>query len=250
MKWKNSWAIENIDNDKDVLNMQQVLDKIHKGLIVSCQALENEPLHSSFIMGRMAIAAKEGGAKCIRANSVADIMEIKKNVDLPVIGIIKQVYGQNDVYITPTMAEIDALMETKAEIIATDATARVRPDGKTLKQFYGEIRAKYPDVLLMADVSTIEEAKYADDLGFDIVAPTLYGYTNETLGEKIYQDDYAVLKEIVKAVKKAKVIAEGNVITPEIARSVLDMNVHAVVVGGAITRPQQITKRFVDAIQE
>ncbi|MFF2499965.1 N-acetylmannosamine-6-phosphate 2-epimerase [Peribacillus sp. NPDC058075] len=230
--------------------MQQVLDKIHKSLIVSCQALENEPLHSSYIMGRMAIAAKEGGAKCIRANSVADIMEIKKNVDLPVIAIIKQVYGQNDVYITPTMAEIDALMETKAEIIATDATSRVRPDGKTLKQFYGEIRAKYPDVLLMADVSTIEEAKYADELGFDIVAPTLYGYTNETLGQKIYQDDYAVLKEIVKAVKKAKVIAEGNVITPEIARSVLDMNVHAVVVGGAITRPQQITKRFVDAIQE
>lgn len=250
MKWKNTWVIKNIDNDKDVLNMQQVLDKIHKGLIVSCQALENEPLHSSFIMGRMAIAAKEGGATCIRANSVADIMEIKKNVDLPVIGIIKQVYGQNDVYITPTMAEIDALMETKAEIIATDATARVRPDGKTLKQFYSEIRAKYPDVLLMADVSTIEEAVYADDLGFDIVAPTLYGYTNETFGQKIYQDDYAVLKEIVKEVKKAKVIAEGNVITPEIARSVLNMNVHAVVVGGAITRPQQITKRFVDAIQK
>ncbi|MFB7641988.1 N-acetylmannosamine-6-phosphate 2-epimerase [Peribacillus butanolivorans] len=230
--------------------MQQVLDKIHKGLIVSCQALEYEPLHSSFIMGRMAIAAKEGGATCIRANSVADIMEIKKNVDLPVIGIIKQVYGQNDVYITPTMVEIDALMETKAEIIATDATARIRPNGKTLEQFYCDIRAKYPDVLLMADVSTIDEAVYADHLGFDIVAPTLYGYTNETMGQKIYQDDYAVLKEIIKAVKNAKVIAEGNVITPEIARSILDMNVHAVVVGGAITRPQQITKRFVDAMQK
>lgn len=207
-------------------------------------------LHSSFIMGRMAIAAKEGGATCIRANSVADIMEIKKNVDLPVIGIIKQVYGQNDVYITPTMVEIDALMETKAEIIATDATARIRPNGKTLEQFYCDIRAKYPDVLLMADVSTIDEAVYADHLGFDIVAPTLYGYTNETMGQKIYQDDYAVLKEIIKAVKNAKVIAEGNVITPEIARSILDMNVHAVVVGGAITRPQQITKRFVDAMQK
>ncbi|MFJ7755721.1 N-acetylmannosamine-6-phosphate 2-epimerase [Peribacillus muralis] len=230
--------------------MQNVLDTIHKGLIVSCQALENEPLHSSFIMGRMAVAAKEGGAKCIRANSVADIIEIKKNVDLPVIGIIKQVYGQNDVYITPTMTEIDALMETKAEIIATDATARVRPDGKSLEQFYHEIRAKYPDVLLMADVSSKEEAIYADELGFDIVAPTLYGYTNETSGQKIYHDDYAVLKDIVQVVKMAKVIAEGNVITPEIARSVLDMNVHAVVVGGAITRPQQITKRFVDAIQE
>lgn len=194
--------------------------------------------------------AKEGGATCIRANSVADIMEIKKNVDLPVIGIIKQVYGQNDVYITPTMVEIDALMETKAEIIATDATARIRPNGKTLEQFYCDIRAKYPDVLLMADVSTIDEAVYADHLGFDIVAPTLYGYTNETMGQKIYQDDYAVLKEIIKAVKNAKVIAEGNVITPEIARSILDMNVHAVVVGGAITRPQQITKRFVDAMQK
>jgi N-acylglucosamine-6-phosphate 2-epimerase len=250
MKWKNTWVIKNIDYDKDVLNMQQVLDKIHKGLIVSCQALENEPLHSSFIMGRMAIAAKEGGATCIRANSVADIMEIKKNVDLPVIGIIKQVYGQNDVYITPTMVEIDALMETKAEIIATDATARIRPNGKTLEQFYCDIRAKYPDVLLMADVSTIDEAVYADHLGFDIVAPTLYGYTNETMGQKIYQDEYAVLKEIIKAVKNAKVIAEGNVITPEIARSILDMNVHAVVVGGAITRPQQITKRFVNAMQK
>lgn len=250
MKWKNTWVIKNIDKDKDVLNMQQVLDKIHKGLIVSCQALENEPLHSSFIMGRMAIAAKEGGATCIRANSVADIMEIKKNVDLPVIGIIKQVYGQNDVYITPTMVEIDALMETKADIIATDATARIRPNGKTLEQFYCDIRAKYPDVLLMADVSTIDEAVYADQLGFDIVAPTLYGYTNETMGQKIYQDDYAVLKEIIKAVKNAKVIAEGNVITPEIARSILDMNVHAVVVGGAITRPQQITKRFVNAMQK
>ncbi|MGE6375858.1 N-acetylmannosamine-6-phosphate 2-epimerase [Peribacillus muralis] len=230
--------------------MQKVLDTIHKGLIVSCQALDNEPLHSSFIMGRMAVAAKEGGAKCIRANSVADIIEIKKNVDLPVIGIIKQVYGQNDVYITPTMTEIDALMETKAEIIATDATARVRPDGKSLEQFYDEIRAKYPDVLLMADVSSKEEAIYADGLGFDIVAPTLYGYTNETSGQKIYHDAYAVLKDIVQVVKTAKVIAEGNVITPEIARSVLDMDVHAVVVGGAITRPQQITKRFVDAIQE
>ncbi|MES1053013.1 N-acetylmannosamine-6-phosphate 2-epimerase [Bacillus thuringiensis] len=230
--------------------MQQVLENIHKGLIVSCQALEGEPLHSSFIMGRMAIAAKLGGAKGIRANSVSDIIEIKKQVKLPIIGIIKKVYGENDVYITPTMAEIDALMETRVEIIATDATARIRPDGKTLKQFYCEIRAKYPDVLLMADVSTLGEAIYADHLGFDIVAPTLYGYTDETKGEKIYQDDYVVLKEIVKTVKNAKVIAEGNVLTPEISRSILDMNVHAVVVGSAITRPQKITKRFVDAMQK
>lgn len=227
---------------------KSVLDQFNQGLIVSCQALEGEALHSSFIMGRMSIAAKEGGAKGIRANSVPDIIEIKKSVDLPVIGIIKQVYGQNPVFITPTMKEIDALMTTGVEIIATDATSRIRPDGNSLEQFYQEVKKKYPHVILMADVSTVEEAIYADELGFDIVAPTLYGYTNETEGLKINSDNYTVIKQIVKEMTRAKVIAEGNVLTPEIARALLDLNVHSVVVGGAITRPQQITKRFVEAM--
>ncbi|WP_018393573.1 N-acetylmannosamine-6-phosphate 2-epimerase [Bacillus sp. 37MA] len=230
--------------------MQPVVDQLYKGLIVSCQALEGEPLHSSYIMGRMALAAKEGGAIGIRANSVSDILEIKKQVDLPIIGIIKQVYGENPVFITPTMKEIDALMTTGAEIIATDATSRIRPDGSTLESFYKEIKSKYPHVILMADVSSVEEAISADNLGFDIIAPTLYGYTEETSGLKIDDNDYAVIKQIVKEVKKAKVIAEGNVSTPEIARSVLNINVHAVVVGGAITRPQNITKRFADALRK
>ena len=139
------------------------------------------------------------------------------------------------------MKEIDALMTTGAEIIATDATARIRPDGSTLDQFYHEVRSKYPQVILMADVSTVEEAIHADQLGFDIVAPTLYGYTDETHGLKIDYNNYAVIKQIVKDSETCQsVIAEGNVSTPEIARSVLDINVHAVVVGGAITRPQQL----------
>ncbi|WP_419954390.1 N-acetylmannosamine-6-phosphate 2-epimerase [Neobacillus niacini] len=230
--------------------MQQVLEQIKKGLIVSCQALEEEPLHSSFIMGRMAVAAKEGGAVGIRANSVPDILEIKKQVDLPLIGIIKQVYNNHPVFITPTMKEIDALATTGAEIIATDATNRIRPDGSDLESFYRKIRSKYPHILLMADVSSVEEAIFADELGFDIVAPTLYGYTEETNGLKIDDNDYEVIKQIVKEVKNAKVIAEGNVSTPEIARFVLDINVHAVVVGSAITRPQIITKKFVDALQK
>ncbi|GAA5417382.1 putative N-acetylmannosamine-6-phosphate 2-epimerase [Paraliobacillus ryukyuensis] len=228
--------------------MHPLLEQIRKGLIVSCQALEGEPLHSSFIMGRMALAAKEGGAVGIRANSVSDIKEIKKQVSLPVIGIVKQVYGTHPVFITPTIKEVEALAKTGVEIIATDATNRIRPDGSDLNTFYQEVRSAYPNILLMADVSTLEEAIYADELGFDIVAPTLYGYTEETKGKKIDDHDYAVIKQIVKEVKNAKVIAEGNVSTPEIARSVLDINVHAVVVGGAITRPQMITKRFVDAM--
>jgi N-acylglucosamine-6-phosphate 2-epimerase len=230
--------------------MHQVLAKIKGGLIVSCQALEGEPLHSSFIMGRMAAAAKEGGAVGIRANSVVDIVEIKKQVELPVIGIIKQVYGDNPVFITPTMKEIDALAATGTDIIATDATNRIRPDGSDLVTFYNKVRSKYPHLLLMADVSSVEEAVFADKLGFDIVAPTLYGYTEETSGMKIDDHEYAVIKQMVNEVKTAKVLAEGNVTTPEIARSVLDSHVHAVVVGGAITRPQIITKRFVEALQK
>ncbi len=124
-------------------------------------------------MGCMALAAKEGGAVGIRANSVSDIREIKKQVDLPVIGIIKQVYNGHPVFITPTLKEIDAIADTGAEIIATDATNRIRPDGKSLEVFYQEVRSKYPHILLMADVSSVEEAIFADKLGFDIVAPTV-----------------------------------------------------------------------------
>src|SRR5699024_10696418 len=97
-------------------------------LIVSCQALEDEPLHSSFIMGKMALAAKQGGAKGIRANSKADILAIKQEVDLPIIGIVKRDYSDSKVYITATTTEIDELIESGCEIIAMDATASARPE--------------------------------------------------------------------------------------------------------------------------
>ncbi len=105
----------------------EILDKIKGGLIVSCQGLENEPMHSSFIMGRFARAACEGGAVGIRANTTSDIHEIKNNVSLPVIGIIKRDYSDSEIYITPTMKEIDELMAEGVDIIALDATLRDRP---------------------------------------------------------------------------------------------------------------------------
>lgn len=225
------------------------LDKLglRGGLVVSCQALEHEPLHSPFIMSRMAVAAAEGGAVGIRANSAQDIKEIKTRVDLPVIGIVKRNYGTNPVFITPTMREIDELAETGAEILAIDATLRDRPDGKTLKQFVSEIRNKYPHLYLMADISTSVEAVYADQLGFDLISSTLVGYTEETAGQKIYARDFEILKDMVSHVK-TPVVAEGNVMTPEMAAACLKAGVYCVVVGGAITRPQQITKRFVSEI--
>ena len=133
--------------------MNNKIETVHKKLIVSCQALPEEPLHSSFIMGRMALAAKEGGAAGIRANTKEDIAEIRKNVDLPIIGIVKRDYPDCKVYITPTMKEIDELMEVKPEIIAIDATKNLRPNGVTLDEFYAQIREKYPNV--QAEVITI-----------------------------------------------------------------------------------------------
>ena len=117
-----------------------ILDSIHGKLIVSCQALSDEPLHSSYIMSKMALAASIGGAGGIRANSVEDIHEIRKEVNLPIIGIIKQDYPDSPVYITPTMKEVDALMNEGVEIMAIDATNRIRPGGMTLDAFFHQIK--------------------------------------------------------------------------------------------------------------
>ena len=225
-----------------------VLEQIRGGLIVSCQALEDEPLHSSFIMGRMALAAYQGGAKGIRANSVSDIQEIKKMVPLPIIGIIKKNYLDAEVYITPGMEEADALCKAGVDIIALDATNQSRPGGVSMEELYSEIRRKYPKQLLMADCSTVEEALHADRMGFDFIGTTLVGYTKQSRGLKIESDDFAIIKEIMRSVSH-EVIAEGNINTPEKVRRVMDLGVYSVVVGSAITRPQIITKQFVEALK-
>lgn len=227
--------------------MHDMLKKIQGKLVVSCQALENEPLHSSYIMGRMAIAAQEGGAAGIRANSKVDIQEIKTNVALPVIGIVKRNYPGSDVYITATMKEIEELVEAQTDMIAMDATKQERPGGVTLQALVEQTRERYPHVALMADVSTVEEAKQAEAFGFDCVSTTLVGYTSYTEGNLTAAKDFAILKEIVN-VLTIPVIAEGKMDTPTLARSALDAGAFSVVVGGAITRPQQITKTFVEQL--
>lgn len=228
--------------------MNTSLEQLKGHLIVSCQALPHEPLHSSFIMGRMARAAKEGGAYGIRANTKEDIAEIQNNVDLPIIGIVKRDYSDSSVYITPTMKEIDELMEVKPEIIAIDATISLRPNGVTLDEFYHQIREKYPEQKLMADCSTIEEALHADQLGFDFIGTTLVGYTPQSKGDKIEANDFEIIRTILENVSHP-VIAEGNINTPEKAKRVIQLGCFSVVVGSIITRPQLITKSFTEALE-
>ncbi len=230
----------------DISNKEQFLHQVRGKLIVSCQALPEEPLHSSFIMGRMAYAAFCGGAAGIRANTVEDILEIRKNVDLPIIGIIKRVYDDYpDVYITPTMAEVDALVECGVEAVALDATDRVRPGGRGLKDFFAQVRVKYPDQLFMADCSCIEEGMAAAEMGFDLIGTTMVSYTPYTAGASLPPFD--VIEYLVKHCGKP-VIAEGNIITPEDLRRAMGLGILTAVVGSAITRPMEITKRFVEAL--
>lgn len=228
--------------------MEKRLEQLKGHLIVSCQALPHEPLHSSFVMGRMALAAAQGGALGIRANTTQDIAEIRKNVDLPIIGIVKRDYEDSKVYITPTMEEIDALMQVKPEIIAMDATGSVRPGGVFLDDLYHSIREKYPQQLLMADCSTVEEARHADALGFDFIGTTLVGYTEQSRGDRIEANDFEIIRQILSQVKHP-VIAEGNINTPQKAKRVVALGCYSVVVGSSITRPQVITKTFTDALQ-
>lgn len=234
----------------DELNERRndMVENIKGHLIVSCQALPDEPLHSSFIMSRMAKAALEGGAKGIRANTVEDITEIKKTVDLPIIGIIKKDYDDSAVYITPTMREVDALVKCGVDIIAMDATIAKRPGERDLDSFFHEVRKKHPDQLFMADCSTVDEAVYADQLGFDFIGTTLVGYTPQSQAMHIEADDFKIIRDILAQVKHP-VIAEGNIDTPQKAKRVLELGAYSVVVGSIITRPQVITKRFTEVIE-
>ena len=178
----------------------------------------------------------------------ASIQALTSRIDHMVIGIVKRDYDDSDIYITPTMKEIEELMEVKPEIIAMDATISKRPGGKTLDEFFKEVKAKYPDQLFMADCSTVEEALHADELGFDFIGTTMVGYTEQSKGDKIEANDFEILRKIV-AKAKHRVIAEGNINTPEKARHVIELGAYSVVVGSIITRPQLITKSFVEEME-
>lgn len=219
------------------------LEQIKGKLIVSCQALPHEPLHSSYIMSRMAVAAMEGGAAGIRAQSAEDINAIAQVCPLPIIGIVKRNYDDSDIYITPTMKEIEELLSTRAEIIAMDATCRKRPGGVLTKDLVDRVHEA--GRLAMADCSTFEECLAAQETGFDIVSTTLSGYTEYS--PKLEGPDFDLIRRCADKLS-VPVIAEGRIHYPEELKMAFECGAFSAVVGGAITRPQEITARFVSSI--
>ena len=230
-------------------SLNEILNLTKGSIIVSCQALPDEPMYCEemSLMPYFAKAAQQAGSKVIRTSSIRDIVAIKEKLGMPVIGLIKRFYEGFDCYITPTMREVDELVEVDSDIIAVDCTYVKRGDGKTVNEFLKEIRAKYPDIALMADISTFEEGMNAWKCGVDLVGTTMSGYTPQS--DKTEGPNYELVSKLTKALP-IPVIAEGHVHYPDQAKKMLDLGAHAVVIGGAITRPLEIAQRFYKAIEE
>ena len=228
--------------------LHPTLEKLKEKLIVSCQALEGEPLHrpEGGVMVLMAKAALEAGAVGIRAEGVVDIKQIKTSYkEVPVIGIIKRSYPNFASYITATMKEVDELVSVGSDIIALDATLQERGDGLTVNEFVKMIKEKYPDQLLMADISTLEEGLNAAEIGFDLIGTTMNGYTPYT--ESQAKPNFELMKDLVEQTN-TPIVAEGKIHTPEDLAKAFEQGIFTAVVGGAITRPKEIAQRFIDAI--
>ncbi|WP_027417209.1 N-acetylmannosamine-6-phosphate 2-epimerase [Aneurinibacillus terranovensis] len=222
------------------------IEQLKGGLIVSCQAAEDEPLHGSVFMQKMAQAAIEGGAVGLRANGVDDIVAIRKITSLPIIGINKVASEGSDVYITPTFEDVVKLFDAGATIVALDATSRKRADGTTGCDLIKRVKKRL-NVLIMADISTFEEGEAAYKAGADFVGTTLSGYTAYTKGK--FEPDFDLIEQLARKLP-VPIIAEGRIWTPEEAVKAYKSGAFSVVVGTAITRPQEITKRFVNYIRK
>ena len=226
---------------------KEILESLRGGLVVSCQVQPEDPIYTDNMVVKMAEAASWAGAVGIRANTPEQIRQIKEAVHLPVIGLYKIWRENTDVYITPTLEAAKAVWEAGAEIIAMDCTDRMTLEGTKAWELLPKVKEAIPEAITFADVSNYEEAKRAAELGADIVAPTLCGYTEYTADRP--WPDYREFARMCRDLgEDVYMMMEGHLNTPEDAMKCIYLGAHAVVVGSAITRPHLTAKRFVDLL--
>jgi putative N-acetylmannosamine-6-phosphate epimerase len=218
------------------------------GLIVSCQATEGDPLDDLDTLTRIATSVLRGGAVGLRAEGIARIAAFRSITKLPLIGIVKTYDAKGDVYITPDFQSAKAISDAGADIIALDCTARRRtarrltaaePWPASIERIHAELRKP-----VLADIASVEDGVAAEQAGADAVATTLYGYTAETAG--VRTPSWELVERLLRQVK-VPVVVEGHIASPTEVRKALELGAWAVVVGSAITRPETITSRFVEA---
>jgi N-acylglucosamine-6-phosphate 2-epimerase len=217
---------------------------LQKGLIISCQAPVESPLHDAYIIAAMAKAAVNNGAVAVRIDTPNHIQAVREKVNVPIIGLWKQVIAGSDVYITPQFRHAVAVAEAGADIIAIDATIRQRPDDEKLIDIITRIHEELGKPV-MADVDTFAAAKLAVDAGADIVGTTLFGYTGQT--KDFAPPGWELLTEIVEKLNTF-VICEGGISSPQEAKKALNLGADAVVVGTAITGIDLQVKAYIAQI--
>ncbi len=217
-----------------------------KGLIVSAQALEGNPFRTSEGLALMAHSAELGGANALRANGAEDISAMRKRVTLPIIGIDKRTDGSGRTVITPDFEGAKRVVEAGANIIALDCTfypSDIKEDTPTLiKRLHEEL-----GVLVMADISTLEEAVNAAEMGVDAVSTTLAGYVPGALhnDSELYTPNFKLISDIASKKLGVTLVAEGRFWTPADVKKAYELGADAVVIGKAITNPMAITKYFI-----
>ena len=226
---------------------EEIIKKLERGLIVSCQSKESDPHYSEDITLLMAKAAVWGGAAGLRLDTPKDIKKIKAECNIPIIGLWKVFSDKSEVFITPGMKYVRACIEAGADIIAVDATNRLVEGNRYAYEIINEIKAEFPDLPVLADVRNMEDAVIAIENGADMVAPTLSRF--DKAAKPSSKPDFELLCKLVEVSKdRAKVIMESKINTPEDAMIALYHGAYSVVVGNAITRPHITTQKFYDAI--
>lgn len=226
--------------------MSSIIDQIKGGIVVSCQAHEEDGLYGPENMALMAKAAELGGAVGIRADDPKHIAAIRRTVKLPIIGIYKEDVEGYATRITLNMDRAKEIFEAGSDIIALDCTNRPHPYGTTGIEMIKQIKEQF-GCLVMADISNFEEGVAAANAGADLVATTLSGYTDYTPHTE--GPDFELVERLANTIS-VPVICEGRIASPEHARRLLHMGVHAIVVGSMITRPMWITKQYADMMKK